>query len=78
MEMQIELPNVLTCNQSNDVVPLLEATQSCKLELANDLDSSDIDIDCHIKNTNNENNLKLETAQMEPTCKLHHLQIPKI
>lgn len=69
MEMQIEIPNVLKCNQSNDGVPLLEGTQSCNLELTNDLDSSDIDIDCHIKETDNERNLKLETAQMEPTCK---------
>lgn len=75
MEMQIEIPNVLTCNQSNGVVPLLEATQACKLELTNDLDSNDIDIDCHIKDTDNERNLKEETAQMEPTCKFNHSQI---
>lgn len=63
MEMQIEIPHVLACNRSNSVVPLSEATRACKLELNNDLDGSDIDIDCQIKDVDN------ERRNLQPNCK---------
>lgn len=72
MEIQIEIPHVLTYNRSNSVVvvPSSETTPACKLELSNDLEGSDIDIDCQIKDARK---VKVESVQLEPECELRHL-----
>lgn len=66
MEIQIEIPNVLTCNRSTNVVPLSDTAQACKLELNTDVDCSDIDIDCQIKDVDIDR--KLKTVATEQLC----------